>query len=248
MRNVSAEETDLLACRLHNPVSYPFSSSVSHPDVSTSDVPAGPFSLMDKVNKSLLLSSTSSFRSLFHRRSADRIPPGSIISVETYNQLPAPGSDEAALANVGAAAFAGVLMKVKRRHAGVDDAFTVRANVGKPSTGTEVRFDVNSPWIKNVKVLKRDDDKRYVDFPLALLSVEADKPILQASEAILHPERRQILGRRTRGHTYAAAADTGGDGGQEGSAAERRFQKGKEAKVIVDRRSVSMTLSSCRIR
>jgi ribosomal protein L19 len=53
-------------------------------------------------------------------------------------------------------------MAVKRRHWGVDDAFTVRANVGKPGVGTEIRFDVNSPWIKDIKVLRRDDSKRCV--------------------------------------------------------------------------------------
>ena len=51
-------------------------------------------------------------------------------------------------------------MAVKRRHMGVDNAFTVRANVGKPGVGTEVRFDVNSPWIKDVKVLRRNDETR----------------------------------------------------------------------------------------
>lgn len=51
-------------------------------------------------------------------------------------------------------------MAVKRRHQGVDDAFVVRANVGKPGTGTEVRFDVNSPWIKDIKVLQRNDKFR----------------------------------------------------------------------------------------
>ena len=55
-------------------------------------------------------------------------------------------------------------MAVKRRHQGVDNAFTVRANVGKPGIGTEVRFDVNSPWIKSVKVLRRIEDARRVAF------------------------------------------------------------------------------------
>lgn len=53
-------------------------------------------------------------------------------------------------------------MAVKRRHQGVDDAFTVRANVGKPGTGTEIRFDVNSPWIKDIKVLRKNDSFRCV--------------------------------------------------------------------------------------
>ena len=116
-----------------------------------------PYSLLDRVNRSLVLPSTSGFRDLFARRHPTRIPPGSIVSVETHSSAGAgtiPGSSGST------SSFAGVLMTVKRRHQGVDNAFTVRANVGKPGTGTEVRFDVNSPWIKDVTVLKPNNDTR----------------------------------------------------------------------------------------
>lgn len=112
-----------------------------------------PLSLMDKVNKSLLLQSTSKFRSLFERRNKERIPPGSIVAVDSYTGA-TPGTSS------NTTTFAGMLMAVKRRHQGVDNAFRLRAIIGKPGVGAEVRFDVNSPWIKDVKVLKRANDTR----------------------------------------------------------------------------------------
>jgi len=51
-------------------------------------------------------------------------------------------------------------MAVKRRHQGVDNAFRVRALIGKPGVGTEVRFDVNSPWVRSVRVLRRNNSMR----------------------------------------------------------------------------------------
>lgn len=115
---------------------------------------------MDRTNQALLLSTTESFRGLFRKGSPTRIPPGSIISVETLS-----GGATPATCN-STSVFAGVLLQVKRRHFGVDDSFTVRASVGKPGTGTEVRYDVNSPWIKNIKVLQRNDKYRYVALSL----------------------------------------------------------------------------------
>lgn len=112
-----------------------------------------PLSLMDKVNKSLLLPSTSNFRSFFERRNKERIPPGSIVAVDSYIGA-TPGTSS------NTTTFAGMLMAVKRRHQGVDNAFRLRAIIGKPGVGAEVRFDVNSPWIKDVKVLKRATDTR----------------------------------------------------------------------------------------
>ena len=109
---------------------------------------------MDRINQSLILPSTSSFRNYFAHRSKERIPPGSIISVESFT-----GGSTLGTSN-STTTFAGVLIAVKRRHQGVDNAFTVRANIGKPGIGTEVRFDVNSPWIKDVKILRRVTDKR----------------------------------------------------------------------------------------
>jgi large subunit ribosomal protein L19 len=136
---------------------YPFSDSVIFPETSIAPKEAGQaYSVMDRVNQALLLPSTSNFRGLFRKGSSARIPPGSIISVETHSGGATPATSNST------SAFAGVLMAVKRRHWGVDDAFTVRANVGKPGVGTEIRFDVNSPWIKDIKVLRRDDSKRCV--------------------------------------------------------------------------------------
>lgn len=116
---------------------------------------------MDRTNQALILPTTESFRGFFRKDSPDRIPTGSIISVETHSGGATPAASNST------AAFAGVLMAVKRRHQGVDDAFTVRANVGKPGTGTEIRFDVNSPWIKDIKVLRRNDGFRYAKYSTA---------------------------------------------------------------------------------
>lgn len=110
---------------------------------------------MDRTNQALILPTTASFRNFFRKNSPERIPTGSVISVETHSGGATPATSNST------SAFAGVLMAVKRRHYGVDDAFRVRANVGKPGTGTEVRFDVNSPWIKDIKVLRRNEGFRY---------------------------------------------------------------------------------------
>jgi len=108
---------------------------------------------MDRVNRSLILPSTENFRTMFSRRSKARVQPGSIISVESYTGA-TPG------ASTSTSAFAGVLMAVKHRHQGVDNAIRVRASVGKPGVGTEVRFDVNSPWIKDIRVLRKNEGMR----------------------------------------------------------------------------------------
>lgn len=147
---------------------YPFSESVIFPTQQlVAKAKDKPWSVMDRVNQSLILPSTSSFRNLFRKGSPERIPEGSIISVESFTGGSSPSTCNST------SSFAGVLMAVKRRHQGVDDAFTVRASVGKPGVGTEVRFDVNSPWIKNIKVLRKNEDFRWVlqqksaiDFPL----------------------------------------------------------------------------------
>ena len=133
---------------------YPFSDSViltSRPILPKT--PSEPYSTMDRVNRSLILPSTENFRTMFSRRSKARVQPGSIISVESYTGA-TPG------ASTSTSAFAGVLMAVKHRHQGVDNAIRVRASVGKPGVGTEVRFDVNSPWIKDIRVLRKNEGMR----------------------------------------------------------------------------------------
>ena len=73
---------------------------------------------------------------LFSRRHRDRILPGSVLTV--FMQQP-PFS------------FSGVLLSIRRR--GPDTSFVLRNVVQK--TGVEMQFFVNSPHVKEIKILQR---------------------------------------------------------------------------------------------
>jgi large subunit ribosomal protein L19 len=74
----------------------------------------------------------------FNSRSPGQLLPGSVLSVTSDG-----GS------------FAGVLISV--RHKGVDSSFTLRNIIQR--TGVEMRFNVGSPLIKEVKVISRAGGK-----------------------------------------------------------------------------------------
>jgi large subunit ribosomal protein L19 len=87
--------------------------------------------------------STGRISQMFSRRSAARIPPGSVLIVETWTSA----------ARTGFSTFSGVLVAVRRR--GVASAFVLRTLVQK--LGVEVRFAMYSPLLKDIKVLSRAD-------------------------------------------------------------------------------------------
>lgn len=85
-------------------------------------------------------------KTLFSRRSKQRLRTGSVVSVLSYTNT----------AKTGVSPFSGVLMRVRRR--GVDTAFTLRNIVQK--TGVEMNFKVLSPMIKEIKVVRRAEGRQ----------------------------------------------------------------------------------------
>lgn len=82
-----------------------------------------------------------SLTALFSRKSIDRVPPGSIIIVETWNDM----------TKTTFTSFSGVLIAIRRR--GTSTSFVLRNLVNK--TGVEMRFNLYSPLIKEIKVVQR---------------------------------------------------------------------------------------------
>ncbi|KAF7331804.1 RRM domain-containing protein [Mycena kentingensis (nom. inval.)] len=134
--------TNLVRCasRSMATAAYPFSKTVLvHP------APAVPPPAALKSGKGLMpyLSTTlptpekqQMLRQLFSRKSADQLYPGSIVSV-TLEHAPTN--------------FVGILLAIRRR--GPDTSFVVRNVVQR--TGVEMQFFVNSPHLKEIKVLQR---------------------------------------------------------------------------------------------
>lgn len=83
----------------------------------------------------------SRLTSLFSRTSKDRIPPGSVLSIETYQNA----------TKTSSSAFSGVLIAIRRR--GLSTSFVVRNIVSK--LGVEVRFNLYSPLLKDIKIVQR---------------------------------------------------------------------------------------------
>ncbi|KAG6911636.1 hypothetical protein DXG01_007886 [Tephrocybe rancida] len=118
---------------------YPFSK--------TAIIPAAPFSsppkpllqgkgLMQHLHKTLATPAKQEmFRTLFNRHSPTQIRPGSIIQL-TLEHAPT--------------TFTGVLMGIRRR--GLDTSILLRNIIQR--TGVEMQFFVNSPHVKDIKVLQ----------------------------------------------------------------------------------------------
>lgn len=83
---------------------------------------------------------------LFHRRSPTQIPIGSVVTVESWTSTQRTGSTS----------FSGILLGVRRR--GTSTSFVLRNLVQK--LGVEVRFNLYSPLLKDVKVVARADAGR----------------------------------------------------------------------------------------
>lgn len=83
----------------------------------------------------------SRFTSLFLRSSKDQIPPGSVLTIETYTNA----------TKTSFSTFSGVLIAIRRR--GLSTSFVLRNIVSK--LGVEIRFNLYSPLLKDIKVIQR---------------------------------------------------------------------------------------------
>jgi len=124
---------------LSYPVPYPFSKTALTRPTSIVDLNPGLLKgkgLMPHLRQSLFTPEKQAMiQTLFNRRSPKQLVPGSIVSVIS-EQAPT--------------IFTGVLIAIYRR--GPDTSFKVRNILQR--TGVEMQFYVNSPHLKEIKVLK----------------------------------------------------------------------------------------------
>ncbi|KAG1755930.1 hypothetical protein EDB19DRAFT_1892111 [Suillus lakei] len=125
-----------------NAVVYPFSKAVilpPPPAIPASQVEAlrQGKGIMAYLQKSLPHPTKQQWLATwFARRHPDRLLPGSVLSV-TLEHAPT--------------TFSGVLLSIRRR--GPDTSFTLRNVIQR--TGVEMQFFVNSPHVKDIKILQR---------------------------------------------------------------------------------------------
>nr|XP_018264674.1 ribosomal protein L19 [Kwoniella dejecticola CBS 10117]OBR86832.1 ribosomal protein L19 [Kwoniella dejecticola CBS 10117] len=130
--------------------SYPFNpSAIIRSSPAPSPAPANllnprkGWSLINHLNAS---SPKSQYAEMFARRSAERLRTGSVVTVLQYTDA----------TKKTVSPFSGVLMGTKKR-GGVDTSFKLRNIVNK--IGVEMSFKINSPLIKEIKVIKRAEGK-----------------------------------------------------------------------------------------
>ncbi|KAJ7499147.1 hypothetical protein FB451DRAFT_1014986 [Mycena latifolia] len=141
-KGLERDEVSRGACRLMSTAAkaYPFSKTAlirPEPYVAPPAALKQGKGLMPYLLKSLPTPEKQQMlRSLFSRQSAKQLYPGSIISVTAEH---APMS------------FTGVLLSIRRR--GPDTSFILRNIIQR--TGVEMQFFVNSPHVKEIKVLQK---------------------------------------------------------------------------------------------
>ncbi|KAG0150790.1 hypothetical protein CROQUDRAFT_87625 [Cronartium quercuum f. sp. fusiforme G11] len=123
--------------------SYPFSDCVtSSSDATRLDPTIG---LMQTIQKKLISTSVNTeFHSLFQKNHPNALRPLSVVQVESYT------NSSRTTTNM----FTGVLMAVRRR--GMETSFRLRCLIER--VGIEVKFNVFSPMIKNIVVVKRSGE------------------------------------------------------------------------------------------
>ncbi|SOV09846.1 related to 50S ribosomal protein L19 [Ustilago sp. UG-2017a] len=134
--------------------SYPFSSAALIPDVpafvsTKKDItpPPEPRTIFDavmpRVHSDLRARYDPDNRltKLFDRKSPERIPPGSVLIVESWTSP----------LKTNFSTFSGVLIAVRRR--GVSTSFVLRNLVQK--LGVEMRFNLYSPLLKDARVIQK---------------------------------------------------------------------------------------------
>ena len=135
---------------------YPFSSAALVPEVpafvSTKQnvtPPPAPKTIFDAVMPRVHTDLRARYdpgnrlTKLFDRKSPERIPPGSVLIVESWTSP----------LKTNFSSFSGVLIAVRRR--GVSTSFVLRNLVQK--LGVEMRFNLYSPLLKDVRVIQKAD-------------------------------------------------------------------------------------------
>ncbi|PWN48759.1 hypothetical protein IE53DRAFT_412092 [Violaceomyces palustris] len=128
---------------------YPFSSRVlvqqtkPEPTKALAKVNNITRGVMPRVNSDLRTKYDPENRlsRFFDKGSKDRIPPGSVLVVESWTSP----------TKTGFSSFSGVLLGVRRR--GVSTSFVLRNLVLK--LGVEMRFNLYSPLLKDIRVIQR---------------------------------------------------------------------------------------------
>jgi large subunit ribosomal protein L19 len=143
---------------------YPFSKLAIIPPAPTDDPPASlkqGKGLMAYLQQTMPTTEKQRIMStLFSRRHPDRLIPGSIITIGLTH---APHT------------FSGILLQIRRR--GIDTSFTVRNVIAR--AGIEMQFFVNSPHVKEIKVLRRASYKngdRFIRQHKAKIGYLQDQP------------------------------------------------------------------------
>ncbi|WWC68677.1 mitochondrial 54S ribosomal protein bL19m [Kwoniella pini CBS 10737] len=122
-----------------NPLAIIRSSTTTSPAPSNLLNPRKGWSIINHLNKS---TPKSIYSNLFERRSSERLKTGSVITVLQYTDF----------SKKTISPFSGVLMGIKKR-GGVDTSFKLRNLVNK--IGIEMSFKLNSPLIKEIKIIKK---------------------------------------------------------------------------------------------
>ncbi|GAA5854389.1 hypothetical protein JCM8547_001804 [Rhodosporidiobolus lusitaniae] len=158
---------------------YPFASTVYTFPSPASSSPAPPRrdSLLRTLNSHLSSQHphAQAYLPLFSRRSKNRLLPGSVLTVTSYATPPTPENP-----NPPTTVFSGVLIALRRRHAGRDTSIRLRNLVGR--TGVEVTFKVFSPLVKDIKVVQRAERSGPAVLGKDGKELQRRKPALQASK------------------------------------------------------------------
>lgn len=151
-----------------------------------------------------------SLTALFARKSFDTVPAGSVLIVETWNDA----------SRTTFSTFAGALIAIRRRH--TSTSFVLRNIVNR--TGVEVRFNLYSPLIKDIKVVqravgnKKDGQLRRARRAKLYFVRHDDNRLPNVSRSIqvmrAREEREREALRRAEERSKAAATGTGQPGQQ----------------------------------
>ncbi|CAO1617515.1 unnamed protein product [Sympodiomycopsis kandeliae] len=133
------------------------------------------------------------FTAMFHRNSSERIPIGSIISVETYTTP----------SKTGTSTFSGVLIAIRRR--GTSTSFVLRNLISK--LGVEVRYNLYSPLLKDIKVIAKADSPKRPRRGVLVRSKKAKLYYLRKNEARLASISRLIKAHKQNDQKAEAIRD-----------------------------------------
>ncbi|KXN87883.1 50S ribosomal protein L19 [Leucoagaricus sp. SymC.cos] len=145
---------------------YPFSkTALTPPPPSIAPPPRAEVGkgLMEYLHKTIPTAQKQKMLAeLFSRRSPKQLMPGSVVTVTLEH---APNT------------FTGVLMSIRRR--GIDTSFVLRNIVQR--TGVEMQFFVNSPHLKDIKLVQKPPKGRLRRAKLFYLRTSPDKMSMLAA-------------------------------------------------------------------